>query len=72
MERLHVNLHDHSIQAFFRENQNLVDWVNAQPLENPVICLGSGHDGIGNLFGDLGSETEPCEIWDWYHLQENL
>jgi len=62
-----VNLH-----AFFHENSDLVDWVNQQPLSNPVICLGDGHDGIWNIFAQIGDEAQRCEILDWYHLVENL
>ena len=45
-----VNLHDNSVEAFFRENENLVDWVNVQPLACPIICLGDGHDGTSEYF----------------------
>ena len=67
-----VNLHKHSVEAFFHENQKLVQWVNIQPLSKPIICLGDGHDGIWNIFGEISSETQRCEILDWYHLMENL
>ncbi len=32
--------------AFFQDNQSLIDYVNTQPLTNPLVCLGDGHDGI--------------------------
>lgn len=67
-----VNLHSHSVEAFFRENEKLVKWVNRQPFSKPIICLGDGHDGIWNLFSQISSETQRCEILDWYHLIENL
>ncbi len=35
--------------AVIQDNQSLIDFVNAQPLTNTVVCLGDGHDGIWNL-----------------------
>ena len=26
-----------------------IDLVNAQPLREPLVCLGDGHDGVWNL-----------------------
>jgi hypothetical protein len=40
-----VRLQDVYYGAFFQDNLSLTDWVNSQPLTNPVICLGDGHDG---------------------------
>lgn len=67
-----VNLHDLCISAFFQDNASLVNWVNAQPLAQPLTCLGDGHDGIWNLFARIGTSTQRCEILDWFHLMENL
>ncbi len=67
-----VNLHQCAVSAFFRDNAALVEWVNQQPLASPLVCLGDGHDGIWNLFGQIGSPPERLEILDWYHLIENL
>lgn len=67
-----VNLHNRGVEAFFQENASLVEWVNAQPLADRVICLGDGHDGIWNLFAQVGTPTQRYEILDWYHLVENL
>ena len=67
-----VSLHTLGVQAFFQENHCLLDWLNSQPLMKPVICLGDGHDGIWNLFRDVGDVWERVEILDWYHLIENL
>ncbi|NEP49896.1 MAG: ISKra4 family transposase [Moorea sp. SIO3C2] len=67
-----VNLHEHSVGAFFCENVSLVSWVNQQPLATPLICLGDGHDGIWNIFAEIGTTSQRCEILDWYHLIENL
>lgn len=67
-----VNLHLSGVEAFFQDNDSLVDWVNQQPLSNPLICLGDGHSGIWNIFGSIGNCEERREILDWYHLVENL
>jgi hypothetical protein len=67
-----VNLHGCCVEAFFQENNTLVNWINAQPLSTPLVCLGDGHDGIWNLFAEIGSEPQRREILDWYHLMENL
>jgi hypothetical protein len=34
--------------------------------------LGYGHDGVWNLFEEIGSTAIRQEILDWYHLKENL
>lgn len=67
-----VNLHEGSVNAFFRDNDGLVEWVNQQPLASPIVCLGDGHDGIWKLFARLNAQVERREILDWYHLMENL
>lgn len=58
--------------AFFQDNLSLADWVNSQRLTNPLICLGDGHDGVWNLFQEIGTPQQRQEILDWYHLNENL
>lgn len=59
--------------AFFDDNQSLIDYVNSQPLVNPLVCLGDGHDGVWNLVKEFGNEEfNRFEILDWYHLKENL
>jgi hypothetical protein len=67
-----VNLHEHGVGAFFQDNGSLVNWVNAQPLANPLTCLGDGHDGIWNIYDQIGTSVQRREILDWYHLVENL
>lgn len=67
-----VNLHAQGVGAFFQENGSLVNWMNAQPLALPLICLGDGHDGIWNLYAQIGTPAQRREILDWYHLVENL
>lgn len=58
--------------AFFQDNLALSDWVNSQRLTNPLTCLGDGHDGVWNLFEEIGKNGQRQEILDWYHLRENL
>lgn len=58
--------------AFFQDNLSLSDWVNSQRLLFPLVCLGDGHDGVWNLFAEIGSTEMRQEILDWYHLKENL
>lgn len=67
-----VNLHESCVAAFFQDNEQLINWVNAQPLSEPLTCLGDGHDGIWNIYTHIGSTTQRREILDWYHLIENL
>lgn len=67
-----VNLHECCVAAFFQDNESLVNWVNEQPLSNPLTCLGDGHDGIWNIYAQVGSAVQRREILDWYHLVENL
>lgn len=67
-----VNLHEQAVGAFFQDNPRLVDWVIAQPLSDPLTCLGDGHDGIWNIYDQIGTPTQRREILDWYHLVENL
>jgi hypothetical protein len=58
--------------AFFQDNLSLTDWVNSQRLLYPQGYLGDGHDGVWNLFQEIGSTAQRQEILDWYHLKENL
>lgn len=58
----------HSSKIIFRSS----DWVNSQRLLYPLVCLGDGHDGVWNLFQEIGSKQQRQEILDWYHLKENL
>jgi hypothetical protein len=63
---------EEGIVANFRNNTQLIDWVNAQELAQPVTCLGDGHDGIWNIISEIATQTRRREILDWYHLKENL
>lgn len=67
-----VNLHEQSVGAFFQDNLSLVHWVKAQPWSAPLTCLGDGHDGIWNIYDQIGTPDQRCEILDWYHLVEHL
>lgn len=51
--------------GFFQDNLALTDWVNAQALSHPLVCLGDGHDGIWNLFKQIGIPEQRQEILDW-------
>ena len=67
-----VTLGGQAVGAYFQQNQTLVAWVNAQPLAPTLSCLGDGHDGIWNLFAQIGTPYQRREILDWFHLLENL
>lgn len=67
-----VNLHHLGVEAFFQENDTLVEWVNQQPFSEPLICIGDGHQGIWNIFASISNSQQRREILDWYHLVENL
>lgn len=58
--------------AFYQDNDALVDYLNAQRLLPPLVCLGDGHDGVWKLFNSIATADSRCEILDWYHLKENL
>ncbi|NEP29862.1 ISKra4 family transposase, partial [Moorena sp. SIO3I6] len=59
-------------KAWFSENEELINWVNEQPLSDPLNCLGDGHPGIWNIFKQFNCPGEKREILDWFHLVENL
>jgi len=58
--------------TFFQSNLSLSDWVNSQRLLCPLVCLGDGHDGVWNLFEEIGSTAIRQEILDWYHQRESV
>lgn len=58
--------------AWFQDNAALVSWVQHQPLQHPLYCIGDGHPGIWNLVTQLGEPEHRIEILDWFHLMENL
>lgn len=58
--------------AFFQDNESLIDYLSAQRLLSPLVCLGDGHAGVWTLFAQLTTVETRWEILDWYHLKENL
>jgi len=58
--------------AFFQDNESLIDYLSAQRLLSPLVCLGDGHPGVWTLFAQLTTIKTRWEILDWYHLKENL
>lgn len=66
-----LNVHERVKIAYFKDNEGLLSWVKAQPLAAPFACLGDGHDGVWNIFAQIGTAQEREEILDWYHLMEN-
>ena len=67
-----VTLEGQVIGAYFKQNDSLVSWVNQQPLATSLSCLGDGHDGVWNLFAQIGITAQRREVLDWFHLMENL
>ena len=67
-----VKIHNQVAAAFFQNNPDLVEWVNSQLSNEPITCLGDGHDGVWNLFNQIGTNEQRREVLDWYHLIENL
>ena len=67
-----VKVHGQVAAAFFQNNADLVAWVNNQIKSEAITCLGDGHDGVWNLFNQIGTIEQRREVLDWYHLIENL
>jgi len=67
-----IKIHEQATEAFFLDNQTLINWVNSQPLASPFTCIGDGHDGIWNIISKIGESRTRREILDWFHLKENL
>jgi len=67
-----VKVHGQVGAAFFQNNPDLLAWVNSQPQSESITCLGDGHDGVWNLFKQIGTIEQRREVLDWYHLIENL
>jgi len=62
-----VNLDTEVVGAFFQQNEELVAWVNQQPLPEIFSCLGDRPDGIWHLFAKIGNAQQRCETLDWYY-----
>lgn len=67
-----VILEGHGINAYFKQNDNLITWIKKQPMTKPVSCIGDGHAGIWNIFQEIAPPIDRREMLDWYHLVENL
>jgi hypothetical protein len=67
-----VALHEIATEAWFQDNNALIEWVNTQPIASTLTCIGDGHDGIWNIIRELTPPEARREILDWYHLKENL
>jgi len=67
-----VALHNSVCNAYFRDNEALIAWVQQHPFSAMVNCVGDGHDGIWNIIAQIVSEHRRREVIDWYHLVENL
>lgn len=67
-----ARVNSHHYGAFYQDNISLTDWINSQDCEATITCIGDGHDGIWNLFQDVGEASQRREVLDWYHLKENL
>jgi hypothetical protein len=67
-----LNVQDQVKVAYFKDNERLLSWVNAQPQGEKFACLGDGHDGVWNLYAQIATAQQRQEILDWYHLMENL
>ena len=67
-----VCIHSQSRMAWFQKNEELVQWVNQQPFDFVLNCVGDDHPGIWNLMNQFNPEGESRQILDWFHLVENL
>ena len=65
-------LHDSVCNAYFRDNEALVAWLEKNPFTSMFTSVGDGHDGIWNIITQIASEHQRREVLDWYHLTENL
>lgn len=48
--------------AFYQDNWGLVNYINAQRLISPLVCLADGHQGVWNLFGQIATPQARREI----------
>ncbi len=67
-----VSLPGIATSAYFRDNERLVNWIDQLPLNEKILCLGDGHEGVWNLFSMIKASICRWEILDWFHLVENL
>lgn len=67
-----IRLHEQVTEAFFQENEKLINWANSQVLDDPLTCLGDGHDGVWKIIKKISNTEQRREILDWFHLKENI
>lgn len=67
-----VSLHGIRCDAWFQENEALLESVNSQPLAAVVSCIGDGHPGVWKIVAGIRQPSQRREVLDWFHLMENL
>ena len=67
-----VSLHGIRCDAWFQENEALLESVNSQPLAAVVSCIGDGHPGVWKIVAGSRQPSQRREVLDWFHLMENL
>jgi hypothetical protein len=67
-----VSLHGIRCDAWFQENEALLESVNSQPLAPVVSCIGDGHPGVWKIVAGIKATEKRREVLDWFHLMENL
>ena len=67
-----VSLHGIRCDAWFQENQALLESVNSQPLAPVVSCIGDGHPVVWKIVTGIRQPQQRREVLDWFHLMENL
>ena len=58
--------------AWFQENEALLESVNSQPLAAVVSGKGDGHPGVWKIVAGIRQPSQRREVLDWFHLMENL
>ena len=67
-----VSLHGIRCDAWFQENEALLESVNSQPLAAVVSGKGDGHPGVWKIVAGIRQPSQRREVLDWFHLMENL
>ena len=67
-----VSLHGIRCDAWFQENEALLESVNSQPLAAVVSCIGDGHPGVWKIVAGIRQPSQRREVLDWFHRMENL
>lgn len=67
-----LKVHEQVGMALFQDDQQLINWINQQPLCPTINCLGDGHDGVWKFTQNIANPAQRREILDWYHLTENI